>query len=179
MNFHATTRLPPKTPFIGGVLAILAAVAMSACQVASPWGPTAGVGASSGGPETDAALREDNLVRCVAEVNRLRASVSLPPLQRSTSLEAFAAKGAEYDATARQPHAYFRSTNGAGVALAETQILWWRGFTIPQVITRGLEQMWAVGPGGSHYDILAGPYSEVGCGIYVSNGEVTVVQDFR
>lgn len=178
MTIDPIRRLPPKIPFFRGFLPVLVLVVASACQVASPWGPTPDVGGASGTDAAASAL-DGNLARCVAEVNRLRATVSLPPLQRSAALETFAATVAEYDAAARQPHAYFRSTNGAGVALAETQILWWRGFTIPQVITRGLEQMWAVGPGGSHYDILTGPYSEVGCGIYVSNGEVTVVQDFR
>jgi len=36
------------------------------------------------------------------------------------------------------------------------------------------------GPGGSHYDIVRGDYTEVGCGVFISElGEVTVSQDFR
>jgi hypothetical protein len=47
------------------------------------------------------------------------------------------------------------------------------------VIQRGLAQMWQVGPGGEHYDIMAGTFSEIGCGIAVNGAEVTVTQDFR
>ena len=30
-----------------------------------------------------------------------------------------------------------------------------------------------------HFDNMTGNYTEIGCGISVSNGEVTVTQDFR
>jgi hypothetical protein len=39
--------------------------------------------------------------------------------------------------------------------------------------------MWDVGPGGEHYDIMVGAFSEIGCGIAVNGTEVTVTQDFR
>jgi hypothetical protein len=39
--------------------------------------------------------------------------------------------------------------------------------------------MWAAGPGGEHYDILVGRYSEVGCGVFVNGSEVSVAQDYR
>ena len=47
------------------------------------------------------------------------------------------------------------------------------------VIKRGLAQMWEAGPGGEHYDIMVGRFSEIGCGIAVNGSEVTVTQDFR
>ena len=39
--------------------------------------------------------------------------------------------------------------------------------------------MWQGGPRGEHYDIMVGPYSQIGCGIFVNGREVTVAQDFR
>lgn len=53
------------------------------------------------------------------------------------------------------------------------------GGSVRRVIELGLGQMWAVGPGSEHYEILAGPYSEIGCGIAVVDSEVTVAQEFR
>jgi hypothetical protein len=39
--------------------------------------------------------------------------------------------------------------------------------------------MWRVGPSVEHYDIMSGAFTEIGCGIYASGGEITVAQDFR
>ena len=146
----------------------LAALVATACGVATPLSP--------GPPE---APYTAELRLCVDEINRYRASVGRPPLQRSTALEAFAAAAAEHDGTVHAAHDHFLRTNGGGTALAETEILWWRGFALKDVIQQGLAQMWRVGPGGEHYDILSGPYTEVGCGIFVNGAEMTVAQDFR
>ena len=81
------------------------------------------------------------------------------------------------------PHTHFRRTNGGnGTARAENTIPWWnmsRHGSVRSVIRSGLEQMWSQGPGGTHFENLRGQYTEVGCGIFISNGEVTVSQDFR
>jgi hypothetical protein len=156
----------------------LAALAASGCQRISPASPSAGV---EGPAATDAgaSVYEAELVYCVDEINRYRATVGLAALIRSSALEEFSATVARHDATVREAHAYFRSTNGAGVARAETEILWWKNQSIQQVIKKGLAQMWQVGPGGTHYGVLSGAYTEVGCGIFVADGEVTVAQDFR
>jgi hypothetical protein len=47
------------------------------------------------------------------------------------------------------------------------------------IVKQGLAQMWAEGPGGSHYENMKGNYTEMGCGIFLSNDEVTVSQDFK
>ena len=86
---------------------------------------------------------------------------------------------AERDGTVHSAHDHFIRTNGGGTALAETEILWWHGFAVKDVIQQGLAQMWRVGPGGEHYDILSGSYAEVGCGVFVNGTEVTATQDFR
>jgi uncharacterized protein YkwD len=120
-----------------------------------------------------------DLALCADETNRYRASVGLGPLVRSAVLENFATRAAAVDGVAHVAHGHFATTNGAGVSSAETEILWWRGFNVRSVIQRGLAQMWQVGPGGEHYDIMAGSFSEIGCGIAINGSEVTVTQDFR
>ena len=51
--------------------------------------------------------------------------------------------------------------------------------SVRAIVRQGLSQMWAEGPGGSHYENMKGAYTEMGCGIFISNGEVTVSQDFK
>jgi uncharacterized protein YkwD len=154
-------------------------------------GPACAATGSPLGPSTDNAAAETaggsiissssaaDLALCADETNRYRASVGLRPLVRAADLEEFAAHAATRDGVVHVAHAHFAETNGAGVSRAETEILWWRGFNVRSVIQRGLAQMWQVGPGGEHYDIMAGAFGEIGCGIAVNGSEVTVTQDFR
>lgn len=119
---------------------------------------------------------------CVDETNRYRAMVSEPPLARSAALEAYAAEGAEIDGTAHQAHKHFQDTNGGGIAFAENEIPWWplSDFgSVREIVRAGLALMWAEGPGGGHYEIIRGPYTALGCGIFVNGDEVTVVQDYQ
>jgi hypothetical protein len=103
----------------------------------------------------------------------------VPALNRSSDLDSFATLAAEHDGKSRVPHQYFRMTNGGGVATAENQLLLWKGYAVGEVIRQGLAQMWAEGPSGSHYQILIGAYTQIGCGIYTNGSEVNVSQDFR
>jgi uncharacterized protein YkwD len=162
---------------------VAAAIIGPACAATgSPLGPSNdGSGLSSDLASTSvlsSSIAAD-LALCADETNRYRASVGLRPLVRSAALEDFAANAASHDGVAHIAHDHFAATNGAGVSSAETEILWWRGFNVHTVIQRGLAQMWQVGPGGEHYDIMAGTYNEIGCGIAVNGSEVTVTQDFR
>ena len=116
---------------------------------------------------------------CAEEINRYRESIGRPPLTRSRALEDFATDAARNDAAVRVPHHHFAATNGAGVARAETEMLRWRDASVASVVQRGLAQMWKAGPGGKHYDIIAGPFTEIGCGVSVDGNEITVAQDFR
>ena len=50
---------------------------------------------------------------------------------------------------------------------------------VEPTIRQGLADMWAEGPGGGHYENMRGEYTELGCGIYIEDGSITVVQDFR
>ena len=119
---------------------------------------------------------------CVDRTNQYRATVALPPLQRSPDLERYADAAAEHDGKAHKAHRYFRKTRGGGIARAENAIPWWRLSdvgSVQSVIDQGLAMMWAEGKGGGHYRNLTGPYTAVGCGVFVNDDEVTVVQAMR
>jgi uncharacterized protein YkwD len=171
---HGTSpKLCLKTWSFGRRLALVCLLAgfVTACERGSPATPSP---SSSGGVSLSA-----NLSFCADEVNRYRASVGFPPLSRSADLEAFAAQAADNDGRAHQPHHWFAMTNGGGMARAENEILWWSGYGVRSVIEQGLQQMWQSGPGGEHYGIMVGQFSQIGCGIFVNGSEVTVAQDFR
>jgi uncharacterized protein YkwD len=121
---------------------------------------------------------------CVAETNRYRAQAHKPPLAHSAALDAFAQAGAEMDYKNKSPHGHFNSTTYPEPfsGLAENELPWWH--LDPQggvelVLRSGLASMWAEGPGGGHYENLVGPFTEMGCGIYIVGDEITVTQDFR
>jgi len=158
---------------------VAAAILGPACAATgSPLSPSA---TNTGSTEPVAATpsSSSDLQYCADITNRYRASVGLRPLVRSASLEDFAAQAASIDGVAHVAHTHFAATNGDNISSAETEILWWRGFSVESVIQRGLAQMWDVGPGGEHYDIMVGAFSQIGCGIAVNGSEVTVTQDFR
>jgi len=125
----------------------------------------------------------DALQHCADELNRYRAQVGLTALTRSSVLEDYAAQGAAYDAQHGQAHAHFTATQGGGVAFAENEIPGWplgADGEVNTIIDEGTAMMWGEGPGGPHYEIIVGPYSEVGCGVYLTEADnVWVVQDFR
>jgi hypothetical protein len=120
---------------------------------------------------------------CVDQVNQLRASVGDPPLARSSRIDQFSTEAAHVDGEAHQAHKYFTETNGGhGTALAENVIPWWKVSdygSIANIVRKGVTMMWEEGPSGYHYVNMRGRYSEMGCGIAVLNGEVTVSQDFH
>src|SRR4029453_8558237 len=152
-------------------LVCLLAGVLTGCGRGSPASPSS----ASGTPANLSA----NVSYCVDEVNRYRASVGRPPLSRSADLEAFAAQAAENDGRAHKAHHWFGMTGGGGMAIAENEILWWKGFGVQSVIQQGLQQMWQAGPKGGHYDIMVASFSQIGGGIFGNGSEVTVAQDFR
>ena len=155
----------------GCALICLVAGLATACGRESPSAPSLSAGSSVN--------LSANLSYCADEVNRYRASVGLSTLTRSADLEAFAAQAAKADGLSHQAHHWFTTTGGGGMSAAENEILWWQGYGVRSVIQQGLQQMWQGGPAGEHYDIMVGPYSQIGCGIFVNGSEVTVAQDFR
>jgi uncharacterized protein YkwD len=142
---------------------------------------------SSGGASAgDDAGADSDLQHCVDVINSYRATLSgVLPYARSSSLEQFAAVGAEDDSQTGEAHGHFIGTNGGnGVAYAENEIPGWpedQYGSITAVIDQGMQMMWAEGPGGGHYDNMASTqYTQAGCGIYVtSDGSVWITTDFR
>jgi hypothetical protein len=130
------------------------------------------------GASSDLTNAAQELAFCASEVNRYRAIGGLSALSVSPGLEAYASQSAQIDGMARRPHQHFTQTNGGGVALAENELLSWTG-DIHAVVRTGLGVMWNEGPNGEHHRIMAGPYAEVGCGVFIDEGGVTVAQDFR
>jgi uncharacterized protein YkwD len=159
----------------GAALMLWCAIGASGCVIGGPVSPDS--------IATDAATLAASAAFCVDEVNRLRATADASPLTRSGRIDAFSAEAARVDGVAHEAHTYFRMTNGGnGTVRAENVIAWWKVAqygSVRTVIRQGLATMWAQGPGGSHYEIMTGNYTEMGCGVFVSNGEVTVSQDFR
>ncbi len=162
---------------------IAAALTLSAgCTSFSPSAPSSTLAVPAVSPAAPGTIGglEATLSFCASEINRYRAAAGVGPLARSGALEAFAAAAIEYDHKARLPHAYFTTTNGGnGVSRAQNQLLLWKGYAVNEVIRLGLARMWAEGEQGSHRQTMTGPYTEVGCGVFLSGTEVSVSQDFR
>jgi len=136
----------------------------------------------------DVAASDADLQFCVDENNRYRATLSSAPLTRSSTLEAFAATGAEIDYAARTAHTHFTTSKGVpgSRASGENEIPGFGGWnlkkfkTLHDVIAAGLLDMWNEGPGGGHYEnIKSTKFTQVGCGVFVAaNGDVTVTMDY-
>ena len=167
----------PPAPVIPAVAMMLALLPLGACfDVSLPTAPTSSTDAATGGYEAELAL-------CVSLTNSYRATVSRGALTRAVRLDNYAAEAARHDATAREAHQYVKATNfGNGLVRAENELLWWplsTYGTVRKVVESGLAQMWAEGTGGDHRRNMMGDYAEIGCGIFVRNGEVTLAQAFR
>ena len=155
---------------IGAVVCLLAACGGSSSNPSAP---------TPSNPVQPSGNLEAELTFCVNETNGYRATQGLSALTRSSALETYAAAGAQEDGLAHAPHQHFRSTNGGGLARAENEIPWWSATSVHAVIQQGLAMMWAEGPGGGHYENMRGPYTQLGCGVFVNGNEITVVQNFR
>lgn len=141
------------------------------------------VGTPMAAADRSASPFENDLDCCVAETNQYRALARRPALARSALLEAYAAAAAPHDVKARKAHKYFRRTKGGGgVAFAENQLPGWpipRFGSVREIVRVGLAMMWEEGRGGGHHDNIVGPYTQVGCGVFVHGDRVTLVQAFR
>ena len=157
---------------------LLGAITTPACGPAFPDAPSGTSSTSNALP----AVSPADLAYCVADINRYRAQANRPSLAESAVLEGFAADGARADAATGVPHSHFTSSNGGGIATAENELLAFDRQLAPTVqdaMHSANAIFWAEGPTGPHYQTLTGPYSQVGCGVFLSGAAVTVVQDFR
>lgn len=119
---------------------------------------------------------------CVDETNRHRESKGRAKVAHSQQLEDYADDGAMIDFNG-QPHDHFRATQGGGIAFAENECPKWSlqgqgGGDMIMLIEACLAAFMSEGPGGGHYENMLGNYGSLGCGIYESNGQVTIIQDF-
>jgi uncharacterized protein YkwD len=161
------------------VVVLMAALTVS-CSSPVRSSPNSSLALSTEAPPTASTNLESELTFCVTEINRYRATLGRAALTRSSALEAYAAVGAREDGLAHVGHQHFRSTNGGGIASAENVLPWWTSYnSVHGVIQQGLALMWAEGPGGGHYENMRGPFTQLGCGVFVNGNEITVVQDFR
>jgi uncharacterized protein YkwD len=145
---------------------------LAGCGGGGPSGPSV-VDLPNGGTSAD-------LTFCVNETNRYRARVGKPALSESSSVEAFAAAAAQADALSGVPHGYYRSHDpGFG---AENEALNWSLAiygSVHNAIAQAIAAFWSEGPGGGHYENMVGPYTQLGCGLFVSGQLITLVQDYR
>lgn len=134
--------------------------------------------------DCEAGQWSDERAYCVEVLNELRAQASRPPLTRSAALETCATAGAQSDAASGSPHGHFVATGGCGgTTFAENETPGWplQNFgSVREVIRASAQMMYDEGPGGGHHDNIVGDYTEVGCGIHVTDADaVWVVHNFR
>jgi len=144
---------------------------------------SAGNPVQPGSVTTDPSVVAAATTFCIDEVNRLRASVGDLPLARSGGIDAFSSEAARVDGAAHQVHKHFLDTNGGnGISVAENVIPWWKVSdygSVETIVRKGVAMMWAEGDSGYHYANMRGRYTQMGCGIAIIDGEVTVSQDFK
>ena len=122
---------------------------------------------------------------CVSETNRYRAMNGKADVVRSTALEDFADTGAMVD-FGGTPHQHFSSTSGGGIAFAENECPHWStnqtGGDLSMLVVQCIAAFYAEGPGTGnahgHYNNMLGAYGTLGCGIFQSGMDVTIVQDY-
>lgn len=131
-------------------------------------------------PSPEGLASRADLDFCVSETNRYRAGIGQPAMDTSAELEAFALAAAQSDNSSGQPHGYFQSHEGNG---SENEILRQGaaifGSTAHAALATAIAGFWSEGPGGPHWQNMAGSRGLVACGV-VKDGQLwTIVQEFR
>lgn len=153
------------------VVVVLLAVCVGGCEWWDKTNDPTGPSDPSGG------FMDADLLFCVNETNRLRATAGRHALSRSSAAEQYAQAAAESDHASGIPHGYFSShpVNGAENEVLRQAV----GITARQAIQMSVNGFWSEGPGGGHYHNMANNWNSVGCGVVGSGGLWTVVQEFR
>jgi len=127
---------------------------------------------------------------CVDETNRYRAMDGKPAIARSARLEEYATIGAELDTLEMRAHGHFGDTQGGqGLAVAENACPSWLGWrlgsgampvrdAIAECIKAFYDEGAGTGDEHGHYNNLMSDNTSVGCGVYVRDGGITIIQDF-
>ena len=120
-------------------------------------------------------------VTCVDEINKYRATLSLPPYAPWTSAEPCVDGESKKDSETGTPHSAFGSCGES----AQNECPGWPG--PPDTLIKDcLAMMWAEGPGsdfhahGHYINMSSTSYSSVSCGFYQTPaGDWWAAQDFR
>lgn len=118
---------------------------------------------------------------CVDEINKYRATLSLPPLTRDAKDEICGDGEAKKDSISGVAHSAFPSCGES----AQNECPGWPG--PPETLIKGcLKMMWAEGPGadfsthGHYINMSSKSYTQVSCGFFkMTSGSYWAVQDFR
>jgi hypothetical protein len=119
-----------------------------------------------------------DLTFCVTETNRYRGMVGRAALVENASVETFAAAAAQSDTQSGIPHGYYNS-HIPGFSAENEAPEWLITSTIQNTIAAAIAAFWSEGVGGAHYQNMIGPYTQLGCGLFVLGQSVTIVQDYR
>ena len=132
-------------------------------------------------PDTGAPGLDGWRVTCVDEINRYRATLSLPPYAGWTSAGTCADGQSKSDSESGKAHGTFGKCGES----AQNECPGWPG--PPDSMIKGcLKMMWAEGPGepfsahGHYINMSSTSYKSVACGFYQTpSGSWWSVQDFR
>lgn len=105
---------------------------------------------------------------------------SRPALTRSAEVEQFASTAAQNDGLANIPHQYFQTHTTE--FSAENEVVRWPYNlqpTVQGIVAAAIQSFYNEGPGGGHYENIVGPYTVIGCGIYIDGNGITIAEDFR
>jgi hypothetical protein len=141
-------------------------------------GGTTGTGGST--VVVDAGSLDASRQACVDRINELRATLSLPPLQRWTANDACADSQAKSDSETGTAHGAFKTCPN----MAQNECPNYK--SIQSTLTSCIDAMWAEGPGtdynahGHYINMTNTKYTMVTCGFYTTPaGKVWMVQDFK
>lgn len=162
------------------ILGWLAVAVLAGCS--GSVGDDTGTNPDGGGGGADSNGNTDSYAFCVQETNRYRTDNGVAAVSQSSQLEEFANTGAMIDYNG-QPHDHFRQTQGGGIAFAENECPHWDlqfgGGDEKMLIAACIQAFFDEGPGGGHYDNMMNPqYKTLGCGIFKSGTDYTILQDF-
>jgi hypothetical protein len=146
----------------------------TSAPTSSPGAATSSPGASTSTPGAADPL-EAARERCVAEINRYRASIGVAPLQRWRGAEACTDEQARLDGISKQAHGAF----GKCQEWEQCECPGWDG-PPGEMIGDCLKMMWDEGPGGGHHDSMASKDNHfVSCGFHVAaDGSWWAVQNY-
>lgn len=136
---------------------------------------------SSVAPDTSPPVDTGAEQLCVDTINKYRATLSLPPLQRWNANESCAASQGLADSKSGTPHSAF----GKCGEWAQNECPGWPG-PGQSMITGCLQMMWNEGPGqdfgkhGHYINMSSKQYTMVSCGFATTaDGSTWAVQDFK